>query len=91
MKTLYEVISDAGHAWIKVSREELQRLGIEDRITPYSYQRGQWCYLEEDVDAATFMVAKFEANQPVKFRVRNSEYSRVRRYNGFASSGQKET
>ena len=41
MKTRqFNVYSDPGHAWVKVSRKLLVKLGIADKITLYSYQRG---------------------------------------------------
>ena len=46
MKTVYQVYSDTGHCWLKVTRAELTRLGIADRITAYSYHRGHDVYLE---------------------------------------------
>ena len=46
---------DPGHGWLAVKREWLQALGLEDRITPYSYQRGQTVYLEEDCDMPHFL------------------------------------
>lgn len=49
--------ADPGHAWLKVPRAWLQFLEIEEEITPYSYQRGIWVYLEEDCDYSTFIGA----------------------------------
>ena len=42
---------DPGHGWFKVKRELLIKLGIERDISSYSYQRGEYVYLEEDCDA----------------------------------------
>lgn len=47
--------SDPGHGWAKVPRKLLHKLGIAEQITPYSYQRGEWVYLEEDCDLSLFM------------------------------------
>ena len=46
--------SDPGHGWTRVPRKLLDKLGIEDKITPYSRQRGDYAYLEEDCDLALF-------------------------------------
>lgn len=46
----FDHYSDPGHGWAKVPRKLLVKLGIEDQITHFSYQRGDWCYLEEDCD-----------------------------------------
>ena len=57
MRTTYHAYIDPGHGWLKVPRKELHELGIADQITPYSYQRGDWVYLEEDRDWAVFTKA----------------------------------
>jgi len=51
----YDFYSDPGHGWLKVSKKELEYLGIADKITPYSYMRGAYAYLEEDCDVTTFV------------------------------------
>lgn len=55
MKKVY--FTDPGHGWLQVERAELVRLGIADKITPYSYQKGEFVYLEEDCDMATYCAA----------------------------------
>jgi hypothetical protein len=45
---------DPGHGWVAVPRSLLVELGIEDEITPYSYQRLDEVFLEEDCDLSTF-------------------------------------
>ena len=42
---------DPGHAWLRVKRVQLKELGILDKVSGYSYERGKWVYLEEDCDA----------------------------------------
>jgi hypothetical protein len=49
--------SDDGHGWAAVKRKMLDELGIMDKITPYSYQKGATVYLEEDCDFSSFMDA----------------------------------
>ena len=49
--------TDPGHGWFAVKRSELVKLNIADKITPYSYTKGQTVYLEEDLDADTFFKA----------------------------------
>jgi hypothetical protein len=60
MNTNYVFYSDPGHGWLAVSTEELELLGIDSKITAYSYQSpdGSVSYLEEDCDLATFFHAK---------------------------------
>ena len=46
--------SDPGHGWAAVKRKVLEDLGIIDRISHYSYQKGDTVYLEEDCDYPLF-------------------------------------
>lgn len=57
MGRTYQHTTDSGHGWLHVKRAELEELGIADKITGYSYQRGNTVYLEEDQDAGTFLDA----------------------------------
>ena len=61
MQKKFDFYSDPGHGWIKVPVSLLEKLGIADKITPYSYRRGDFAYLEADCDAGTFIVAYKEA------------------------------
>ena len=56
---MYTFIEDPGHGWLKVPREELKQLDIEDKITSYSYMDSEYAYLEEDIDADVFVRAKY--------------------------------
>ena len=47
---IIHVFADPSHAWGKVKRSMLERLGVDREISPYSYQRGEFAYLEEDRD-----------------------------------------
>jgi hypothetical protein len=47
-------IDSGGHSWLEVPRRLLVKLGIELKITQYSYQKGGMVYLEEDTDWGTF-------------------------------------
>lgn len=81
----YDFISDPGHGWLKVKRSELNILGIDQQITPFSYQRGEWVYLEEDGDAELFVQTKKARLQTVRYRERNANRraSRVRNYDPY--------
>lgn len=50
-------INDPGHGWLKVEKSFLKQLGIENKISSYSYQKGFFAYLEEDCDMEIFLVA----------------------------------
>jgi len=48
---------DPGHGWFGVKRAALAELGILDKVSHYSYERGATVYLEEDCDASLFFAA----------------------------------
>ena len=81
-KTFY-FITDPGHGWVKVPVNLLHTLGIADKISLYSYQRGDFAYLEEDCDATLFHRAFFDKyNRFPVYREQNSayKYSKIRSY-----------
>lgn len=57
MKNEFKVHSDSGHSWLAVKRKALESLGVLDKISRFSYQKGATVYLEEDMDAGTFIEA----------------------------------
>lgn len=54
---LFRFISDPGHGWLETDRAMIKRVGIENKISSYSYQKGFAVYLEEDCDAPLFIEA----------------------------------
>ncbi len=54
--------SDGGHGWMAVGRTHVNALGIADKISSFSYQKGQTVYLEEDSDLTVFFHALARAN-----------------------------
>lgn len=80
---MYVFHTDAGHGWLAVKRSELARLGILDKITPYSYQRGNTVYLEEDCDAGTFCQAKEAKEEKIETRESYHDRSPIRSYDAF--------
>lgn len=75
------VYSDPGHAWGKVKRSVLHNLGIANNITSYSYQRGEYVYLEEDCDLSTLCMALHQRNTRIKFVEKHTDReSRIRSY-----------
>jgi hypothetical protein len=85
MKTkTYSFYNDPGHGWLAVKRKELVELGIIDKITEYSYQRGQTVYLEEDCDATLFVNA-YTAKHGVKPVTKDiyHEHMPIRGYDSF--------
>jgi hypothetical protein len=84
--TTYIFHSDPGHGWLEVTRAECKRLGILNKISIYSYQRGNKVYLEEDCDATLFIEAKKEHKEEFKFDEQNVEVTPIRNYQSFGLS-----
>lgn len=58
--------SDPGHGWLKTPIKLLEQLEIHDQISPYSYVKNTYAYLEEDADAYLFSKAIEKAGIQVK-------------------------
>ena len=80
-----KVYSDPGHGWGAVKRKVLDQLGITDRITEYSYQKGGTVYLEEDCDLGTLLTTLRDKNIGFTVVEKNSanRYSPIRSYERF--------
>ncbi len=81
----FNLYSDPGHAWLKVPISLLNELSIADQISAYSYQKGNFAYLEEDCDLSAFMEAMEKANKPVTFKehICRNRSSKIRSYNQY--------
>jgi hypothetical protein len=64
----YVYHQDSGHGWLEVPVREIKAMGLENRITPYSYLDRDKVYLEEDLDAGTFLDIRKLLPKPVDFR-----------------------
>jgi hypothetical protein len=85
----FDCYADPQHGWLKVKRILLIQLKIEHKITSCSYQRGDWVYLEEDVDAGTFIEAFKATGKTVEFRAHHTNRSsRLRNYDCFVPTTQ---
>ena len=72
---------DPGHAWARFPKARLVKLGIADKITPYSYQNGSNAFLEEDCDLSTLMAALKAKGYEVKFNESfTNKQSKIRGY-----------
>jgi hypothetical protein len=80
---IYIFHTDPGHGWLEVTRAECKRLGILEKISIYSYQRGNKVYLEEDCDAALWVEAKRAHGEEFKFDEQHLEVTPIRRYQSF--------
>jgi hypothetical protein len=72
-------ICDPGHAWLKVKIEDLINSGVANKISAYSYLKGENAYLEEDMDAYTYLEAIGETKKKIRSTHTNKQ-SRVRGY-----------
>lgn len=73
---IFRFYSDASHGWLAVKRKELRELGILDKISSCSYQRGDTVYLEEDNDLIIFAQA-FEAKFGKQPTIKDCFYASV--------------
>lgn len=82
MKTRsFDYFIDPGHGWVKVSKRLLLDLGIVGVITSYSYERGDYAYLEEDCDMGALYTALHVRGIEPKLRHRYADWrSRIRGY-----------
>lgn len=95
--TKYKFYHDPGHGWLAVPKEHLRQLGIADKISQYSYEKGNTAYLEEDCDATTFIVAlRLRIGNPeitfqsILKKESYSERSPIRSYAGYGTTGKEE-
>lgn len=86
MYTFYE---DAGHGWLKVRLSELEALRIDVYISRYSYVKGGYVYLEEDMDMGTFIkalkIGDLRSWFDMNVTTRLSNRSRVRSYESYVA------
>jgi hypothetical protein len=82
MKLTY--FTDPGHGWVKVPRKLLERLSIADKISSYSYSRGDSVYLEEDCDLGRLYNAATERGIKIDLVTRHTNrQSKIRSYNTY--------
>ena len=82
-RRVYTCITDAGHGWLSVAKSDLKFLGIEKKISGFSYQNGSRAYLEEDCDAGVFVKAYRDSvgtELKLKGCKSTAEYSYVRSF-----------
>lgn len=66
--------ADRGHGWLQVTRAMVDRLGIADKISKYSYQSGAAVYLEEDCDAGLLARAVEATGTTLDVKQQHSDY-----------------
>ena len=86
VQNIFDVYSDPSHAWAKVPMRLLARMGLLNQVSPYSYMRGGFVYLEEDLDLSNFVTAyRQQFNKSPQFRehVSRTRPSKIRSYSHF--------
>lgn len=79
------VYSDPGHAWAKVTRHELKRLGIADQISCFSYQNKGYVFLEEDSDLFKYTEALRLKGYTITFVEKwTNRRSKIRLYDNYS-------
>lgn len=87
MRNSFHYVVDPGHSWLKVPVAELERLGISDQISSYSYLKNGMSYLEEDRDMQLFLNTRQERNEPVKLiEFNRTRMSPIRNYPAYQSA-----
>lgn len=89
---MFDFYSDPGHGWLKVPRRLLDELEIADRISRFSYERGQYVYLEQDKDTGTFMTNWQNRTgkmlwEHVREHTAREHQSKIRGYESYAYHG----
>ena len=78
---IFHTYADPSHAWCKVPLKKLKELKIQDKISSFSYMKGDYVYLEEDKDLLTFYTAMTKAGHTVTFRESHTDkLSKIRNY-----------
>lgn len=78
------VFTDPGHAWGKVSKKNLEKLGLLDKISEYSYENKEMIFLEEDCDLGLYVKALENKGYKVKFKEFNTNRSsKIRNFNRY--------
>lgn len=78
--------SDPGHGWLAVKRTLLNELGVEDKISPYSYQKGKTVYLEEDCDLSVLSTALSIRGIVIEYDERHTDKrSPIRSYDSYTA------
>lgn len=82
----FKFYADAGHGWLAVKREFLIELGILDKISNFSYQKGKTVYLEEDCDMTVFQkeMKRQDIDYGIIDTLRWPDHSYIRNYEMFS-------
>jgi hypothetical protein len=86
---VYDFYEDPGHGWAKVKRAVIDKLGIAEEVSSYSYQRGDFVYLEEDGDLGLLCTElRLRGVVPQLRRHVADRASRIRQYAAYQPTAQ---
>ena len=68
--------------WIEIKREELEKANLLDSISPGSYIKGEYIYLDEDLDFSFFMCYLSDIPDFKKVYVNDTHFDKYKRYEG---------
>ena len=84
MTKTYRFYADPSHGWAVVPVKELETFGLMDKISEYSYRKGETAYLEEDCDLSLLVETLKGLGYEVKFKGSSgNKRSRIRNYPRF--------
>jgi len=75
--------ADPGHGWLEVEFSDLEELNIQEKISGYSYVRGNKVYLEEDCDAYLFMETAKSNGWTINIQEKYQENTPIRNYQNY--------
>lgn len=78
--------SDPGHGWAKVRKSVLSNLNIADKVSNYSYQNGDYVFLEEDCDFPLLVAALEQHGTRIRcIQKHTDKTSRIRTYSPYGA------
>jgi hypothetical protein len=72
--------NDAGHGWYSVKKAWLEFHGLMNKVSSFSYQKGDTIYLEEDCDASLLFNKAKEIGLELSVKSSYKHRSPVRSY-----------
>jgi hypothetical protein len=79
--------TDPGHGWVAIKLNQLEKLGLIDQISHYSYIKGKSAYLEEDCDLGLlFKACDNKGIQIQTFSKHTNNRSKIRSFDHYSPS-----
>jgi len=83
--------SDPGHSWVKVPKSLLRKVGIQNMVSSFSYMKGDYAYLEEDIDFTLFDSAMIQLGLTCELKEHYTDNaSRIRNYDSYVNYNEKD-